>query len=133
MALMLTCDCTSRYIRHEKTGSSCSACGSPAVEAPSRAVSRRQLDVDYECPISGKPIRSKRAHEENLRATGYHVLESGEKEEAIARRAKANKDFDAAIERTAEELLHNLPTEKKQQLATEMKTLPTCEYMRTTE
>ena len=35
----------------------------------------------YECPVSGKSIEGRRAHEENLKATGCRVLERGEKED----------------------------------------------------
>lgn len=37
----------------------------------------------YECPVSGRMIEGRRAHKENLKATGCRVLERGEKEDNV--------------------------------------------------
>jgi hypothetical protein len=36
--------------------------------------------VGYNCPVTGKWVGSKKAHQENLREQGCRVLEPGEKE-----------------------------------------------------
>tara|TARA_R110000772_G_scaffold194124_1_gene304915 strand:+ start:1129 stop:1476 length:348 start_codon:yes stop_codon:yes gene_type:complete len=56
----------------------------------------------YDCPVSGKIIEGRKAHEENLRATGCRLLEPGEKEDnaRTASRNAAAQDMkrDAAID-----------------------------------
>lgn len=122
MSLKLSCSCIGRFIRHDIHGPHCSKCGTPATEDSPPAKVYRQLDVDYACPVTGKPIRSKKAHEENLRLHGCHVLETGEKENAQRNYQRAEKEFDAAIEQTVEEEIAKLPPEKLQQLAAEVAT-----------
>ena len=48
----------------------------------------------YECPVSGKVIEGRKAHEENLKATGCRLLEPGEKEDnaRTATRSAAAED-----------------------------------------
>jgi putative FmdB family regulatory protein len=74
----------------------------------------------YSCPITGKWIEGRRAHEENLKRHDCRVFEPGETEAAKRWREKAEADFDAKIEATADELIYNLPAEKKEQLAQEI-------------
>jgi hypothetical protein len=56
----------------------------------------------YECPVSGRQIEGRRAHEENLKATGCRILERGEKEDNIKNAQLAaqaeDKKRDAAID-----------------------------------
>tara|TARA_R110000737_G_C14306198_1_gene436976 strand:+ start:39 stop:383 length:345 start_codon:yes stop_codon:yes gene_type:complete len=56
----------------------------------------------YECPVSGKFIEGRKAHEENLKSTGCRLLEPGEKESNTKNAAQAieqeNKKRDAAID-----------------------------------
>lgn len=123
MSLYLPCDCKdrglSRFIRHEKTGPVCSRCGTPALEGAPPAKRYHQLDVDYDCPITGRPIRSKRAHLENLSRHGCHVLEPGELEDAKRHREAADREIEAKLEQTAEELVASLPEDKRKALETE--------------
>lgn len=53
----------------------------------------------YECPVSGKWIEGKKAHEENLKRTGCRIFEPGEREQFMRRRA----DDDAAMDRQIDE------------------------------
>jgi hypothetical protein len=65
----------------------------------------------YECPVSGKSIEGRRAHEENLKATGCRVLESGEKEDnarnaqiaAQAEDKRRDKAIDSIVDTVANE------------------------------
>ncbi len=121
MSYVLTCSCTGRFIKHDKQGSYCSVCKSPAyINTSVKASSMRQLDVDYDCPITGKPIRSKHAHEENLKLHGKHVLEKGELEDAKQTRAQIEADFEDKLCETAAQLVHDLPEPMKQALEQEL-------------
>jgi len=62
----------------------------------------------YDCPITGRPIRGKKEHEENLKRNGCRVLERGEAAQA-AERAKADRDAsDALADKCADEAMRNL-------------------------
>ena len=56
----------------------------------------------YECPVTGKIIEGRAAHEENLKRTNCRLLEPGEKEDNIKRHAREvaaeDKRRDAAID-----------------------------------
>lgn len=119
MSLYLPCSCNPRFIFHGKTGPVCSKCETPALEGAPPAKRYRQLDVDYDCPVTGAPIRSKRAHEENLRRHGCHVLEQGELADAERNRLADEAALEAKLEKTAEELVLSLPDEKLRALETE--------------
>lgn len=127
MALILTCKCTNRYIKNFKgSPPCCSKCGQEAeIDSTTKASSLRQLDVDYDCPITGKPIRSKKAHEENLKKHGKHVLEKGELEDARRTRKAIDDALDAKLERTAAEFVAQLSPERKAQLEIELLTTET--------
>ena len=74
----------------------------------------------YDCPVTGKWIEGRVAHEENLRRQGCRVLEPGETEAAKTSHAKSEAAFDASIDATVEEFVETLPTAKKEQLAAEI-------------
>lgn len=73
----------------------------------------------YECPITGAWIEGRAAHRENLAKHGCRVLEAGETEQAKRIAARREEEFDKAIEATAEQLVHELPTEKRERLIAE--------------
>jgi putative FmdB family regulatory protein len=74
----------------------------------------------YDCPITGKWIEGRKAHEENLKRHGCRVYEPGETDEATRARAAADMAFEASIEATVEEFVEKLPTRKREQLAIEL-------------
>ena len=74
----------------------------------------------YECPITGRTIEGRRAHEENLKRHGCRVLEPGESAEASRRRADSDRVLEASIEATAEQFVTTLPSRKLEQLASEL-------------
>lgn len=84
----------------------------------------------YECPISGKWVEGRRAHEENLKKHGCRVLEPGETESAKRSHAAAETALEAAVEETVEEFVEALPTEKKEQLAAEIQSGLDVEFAR---
>lgn len=74
----------------------------------------------YSCPITGKWIEGRKAHEENLRKHGCRVIEAGEREALDRRRKAADDALDKAIEATVEEEIHKMPAEKRDKLAAEL-------------
>ena len=77
---------------------------------------------EYACPITGNPISSKRAHEDNLKRHDCRVLEGGEKEFNAKRAAEADAALDRAIDQTVEREIDLMPGEKREQLAKELAT-----------
>ena len=95
------------------------SCQSPArrlISAPRFSVEA----VDYTCPVTGKWIGSKRAHENNLAEHGCRVLETGEKEASMTARAVADAQFDKAIEDTVERTIEGWDSSKKEALHNEL-------------
>lgn len=84
----------------------------------------------YECPVTGDIIDGRAAHEENLKRTGCRILEPGEREESVRRRAAEDAALETAIENTAEEFVAKLPTEKKEQLGRELESGANVEVQR---
>ena len=74
----------------------------------------------YDCPITGKTISGRRAHEENLARHGCRVLEPGETSSVVSSRRAAEASLDRAIEETAETFVHSLPVEKRDRLCAEL-------------
>lgn len=74
----------------------------------------------YDCPVTGKRIEGRRAHHENLKRQGCRVLEPGEKEQNESRRQQEERSFEASVDHTVESFVHNLPTEKRDRLITEI-------------
>lgn len=74
----------------------------------------------YNCPVTGAWIEGRKAHEANLKKHGCRVLEAGETEGAKRAHAAADAALETAVEATVEEFIETLPTEKKEQLATEI-------------
>ena len=86
----------------------CGAVASRVIVAPAI----RGDYAGYTCPISGKWIEGRRAHQENLARNGCRILEPGE--------SRAEASLDAALDSTVEELISNLSTRDKERLTAEM-------------
>lgn len=76
----------------------------------------------YECPVTGKEIKSVMEHKDNLERHGCHVMEKGEMADAERNRKAADAALEDAMANTAAELVSSLPEDKKQQLAIELAT-----------
>lgn len=74
----------------------------------------------YECPVTGRLIEGRRAHEENLKRQGCRVLEPGETENAKRASQKAEADLDKSVDETVERFYDALPSDKREALATEV-------------
>jgi hypothetical protein len=71
----------------------------------------------YSCPVTGKWVEGRKAHQENLARQGCRVLETGEKEQMLVRKAREEAEFDHMIEESAAQTFEALPTEKKEAIA----------------
>lgn len=87
------------------------ATGNPAPLPAEFIPPRIHLALDYRpyrCPVTGKPVEGRRAHQENLKRTGCRVLEKGEKEHNMRERAESDRKLERtvsdAVDRTASEL-----------------------------
>ena len=101
--------------------------------AMQRQVSAPMIRGDYagySCPITGKWIEGKRAHQENLKKHGCRVYEPGETAQNTRRRAAEDVAFDKAIDATTEQFIHELPVQKREQLAVELQGGATTEVTR---
>lgn len=88
-----------------------------------RGVSAPRISSDYAgytCPVSGKWIEGRAAHEENLRRTGCRILEPGETESSKATRAREDADLDRSVEETVEKLFDAMPSDKRERLGAEL-------------
>ncbi len=74
----------------------------------------------YQCPVTGKWIEGRKAHEENLKRTGCRILEPGESEAAAAARKADDEALDKAVEATTEQFIESLPAAKKEKLVAEV-------------
>lgn len=91
-------------------------CGMVARRLISRPRILRSMDYSYDCPVTGKHITSKHAHEENLKRTGCRVRETNESEYRAKERAKAEEAFDRQVEATVERQIDNMSGEKRELL-----------------
>lgn len=70
----------------------------------------------YECPVTGKWIEGRRAHEENLKRTNCRVFEPGEREAYQRSVVQAEAELEKSVEETVDGFLANLPTDKRESL-----------------
>lgn len=97
----------------------CKACGGPAVREVTAAFVTGDYEA-YQCPITGKEIRGRRAHEDNLKRHDCRVLEPGEKEQNLRNRARQEAELDKKVDATVDEFFTKLPTAKKEKLVNEV-------------
>lgn len=74
----------------------------------------------YECPVSGKMIEGRAAHEENLKVTGCRLYEPGETEAVRERSRMADRDLDRSLDNFVEREYEMMPSDKKEKLANEL-------------
>lgn len=95
-------------------------CGANArrVIVPPRIL--RPINYEYDCPITGKHITSKHAHDENLKVHGCRVRETTEREYNSRIRREAETAMEKKIDQTIEREIDQMPSEKREQLAKEL-------------
>lgn len=74
----------------------------------------------YDCPVTGKWIEGRRAHEENLRRTGSRLLEPGETRQAKAAAAAEDDAFADSIAESAAKTVASWAPEKQERLVNEL-------------
>lgn len=93
----------------------CETCQTPM----ERQLSAPRIVADYagyNCPITGKWVEGRRAHEENLKRHGCRVLEAGETEQVSRNRKAEDEALDRAVEATAEQFVETLSSDKREAL-----------------
>lgn len=93
----------------------CGICG----KAMERRISAVAIHGDlggYACPITGKYIDGRKAHEENLKRHGCRVLETGESNAVKIASIKAEQELDKSIDRSVDEFITKLPVKKRESL-----------------
>ena len=74
----------------------------------------------YQCPVTGKTIEGRKAHEANLRETGCRILEPGEAQASIRRKQADDEAFFDRIAESAAETVAAMPAAKQERLANEL-------------
>ncbi len=117
------CSCGRRFDRYLPLASYKSPQTCTCGEVAAKRLSRPNIVADaagYACPVTGKWIEGNKAHKDNLRRHGCHVLEAGETEAATKRRLRGDEALDRAIDTTVEAFVEKLPSQKREQLAREI-------------
>lgn len=94
-------------------------CGAVAEKLISAPAVRGDYEA-YNCPITGKRIEGRKAHEENLRRHGCRVLEPGEVGSATSRRARETAELEDAVAESAAQAVATLPRQKREKLEAEL-------------
>lgn len=97
----------------------CPTCGQPAQKLVAAPAVRGDY-APYQCPVTGKMIEGRRAHIENLARHNCRILEPGEKEEAMRRRRASEEALENSVAETAAKFVAELPSEKREKLASEL-------------
>lgn len=97
---------------------SCPSCLQPAVKvlSPCRVIGDYPA---YNCPITGKLIDGRKAHNENLKRTGCRILEPGETREFKKSLKTEDQKFEKELDHSVEKFIDQLPAEKKDKLMAE--------------
>lgn len=74
----------------------------------------------YECPVTGKWIEGRRAHEENLKRTDSRLLEPGETEAKAKARKAADEALDKSLDATVDAEIAAMPARKRERLFEEV-------------
>ena len=106
-------------INDRNLGQSCDSCGGPALREVTAAFVSGDYEA-YQCPITGKEVRGRRQHEENLKRHDCRVLEPGERELNSRRRQQAEAALDKSVEATVDEFITKLPAAKREKLVNEV-------------
>ena len=128
------CDSCGDFTRHlplaeYRSEQCCPQCGVVARKVLSAPIVRGDI-APYQCPITGRPITSRRAHEENLRRHDCRVLERGEAAEVEKRRKAEDDALANKLADTAAELVTKMPVEKQMKLAGELASTTGTNYNR---
>ena len=76
----------------------------------------------YSCPVTGKRIEGRKAHEENLRKQGARVLEPGESAASHAQARASEEALYTRIGETVDRTIAEMPPAKRERLGAEVTT-----------
>lgn len=74
----------------------------------------------YDCPVSGKWIEGRKAHEDNLKRTGCRLLEPGESNNFRQSQRQDEEKMLDKIGETAERLVHQMDSSSRDKLVGEL-------------
>lgn len=74
----------------------------------------------YECPVSGRWIEGKKAHEENLKRTGCRIFEPGEREQFIRKKAHEDVALERQIDEDVGRFVDNLGPAERESLGKDL-------------
>lgn len=97
----------------------CKRCGQVA----ERQISAPMVVGDlppYDCPITGKLIEGRKAHEDNLKRHGCRVFEAGETQDFKKRKASEEEALFKQIDASVEEFVSKATPEKREALGKEL-------------
>lgn len=98
----------------------CGLCGAVMEKIITAPPAVRGDYASYSCPVTGKPIDGRKAHEDNLRRTGCRILEPGESQDAANFRTHQSNALEESIADTAARFVEALPAQKREKLAGEL-------------
>lgn len=95
------------------------SCGLPGIQVLTPVNFSKPMQ-SYECPVSGKIIKSIQEHKDNLNRTGCHIAEPGEQKDAAVRAKRNDDELDSALDKSLSQTLHSLPRDKLAQVCAEV-------------
>ena len=106
-------------------------CGLLANKLISRpALAWASREVNYDCPITGAPITSWAQHRDNLKRHGCQQYDPEMKKDAARFREGKQKELEASLDRTVEEVIEKMPSRKKELLERDLSAGATAEIVR---
>ena len=102
-------------------------------EVATRVISAPMVIGDYQpydCPITGKRIEGRKAHEENLKRHGCRVYEVGETEAFRRKKAEEDSRLERSIAESVEKSIESMPSDKVAKLAKEVESGVNINYSR---
>lgn len=95
-------------------------CGEASVRVISRPMIQPMFQ-DYESPIDGTPITSKRKRLNDLARSDCVEYEVGMRQDADERAHRENLELERSFDRTVEAEIEKMPARKKEQLESELR------------
>jgi hypothetical protein len=107
-------------------------CGRPAIRLIRAPMVFVQPNVCYDSPIDGRPITSRQARLEDLKRSGCVEYDPGMRQDYDRRTQENAVALDKNIEQSVEQSIAQLPSRKRETLATELRAGTTVEPIRLT-
>lgn len=108
----------------------CGAHGNKLISRPALAWASRE--VNYDCPITGKPITSMAQHKDNLARHGCQQYDPEMRKDADRFRRQQDEKLEKSMEATVEETIEKMPSRKKELLERELSAGASADIIRQT-